>query len=427
MSSNRSINNQTWHIATFDQPMVLDRIMGETWLFNPVRRYVLNASLLPSLQGHIATLSNLKGSAAYRPLHAGGPIAGGQILIERFRERGIGDLIFLTGPVAFLQNITGNRLGIDIYSFADRGSVFTHNPGLRHRSALLGPTHYDDLPHYNFHWFVDPVTEEDEEPDQLNVYDALYTQIGLNPAQVDPIYKRPYLYVTPEEHADLDRLFLFIWHQRQIDLRRTGYYVASPLTHSPLRLMNYSQWLEVITEAARRRPVIVTGDLHHRVPDTDISVGEFVSELDKLGNQVINGLGTPMTLRLFFALTSKAKAAITLDSGPLYVAQALRVPAVSLWGAHDPGVRIGYDPDYMDLAIWNQDHCQHSPCFAYSGFPQHKCPRGSKQAACEVLMHVTAAQVMEKLDKIEAKACTAGPVFLGAKYESTAPTEIAPT
>jgi hypothetical protein len=92
-----------------------------------------------------------------------------------------------------------------------------------------------------------------------------------------------------------------------------------------------------------------------------------------------------------------------MDSGPLYIAQALRVPAVSVWGTHHPGVRIGYDNDYMELAVWNHEVCKWSPCYAYAGFPDGKCPNGSKQMTCEVLNTVTPQHVMDRLDKVQAR------------------------
>ncbi len=204
------------------------------------------------------------------------------------------------------------------------------------------------------------------------------------------------------EARGLDNYFYFTWAQRNIDLRKTGYYVAAPLTHSPLRVMNYSQWLLFIGQASQRRPVIVIGNIHDRLPDTDMALGEFVTQVEKLGGNVISAIdATP--LRVMAMLISKARCVFTLDSGPLYVAQALRVPAISVWGPHDPGVRIGYDPDYMDLAVWNQEACAHSPCFAYHGFPRKKCPNGEAQTVCEVLSSVTPEMLIAKLDQVESR------------------------
>lgn len=396
-----------WMIVTVKEPVVFNRAKQEAWLLNPVRRYVFNAHHLANLEGYVETISDLKSSASYRPVQAGAPLTGAKILVERYRDRGIGDLLFLTGPLAYLHHITGGQVGIDFYGFADRGQIFLHSPLLRFKTVLVGPTHYDDLALYNYHWFVDAVTEYDEEPDQLNVYDALYKQIGVDPESVDARFKRPSLTLDHSELKGLDQFFFLCWVERKIDLRKTGYYVVAPMTHSALRVMNYSQWLDIIKEIARRRPVLVLGNLHDRLPDTDISPGEFSAQLDQLGGNVINGINaTP--LRVMIALISKANCVFALDSGPLYVAQALRVPAISVWGPHDPGVRIGYDQDYVDLAVWTSEQCNHSPCFAYSGFPRNKCPRGDKQMVCEVFSGVTAGQVMEKLDKVEARQFTLG-------------------
>jgi hypothetical protein len=90
-----------------------------------------------------------------------------------------------------------------------------------------------------------------------------------------------------------------------------------------------------------------------------------------------------------------------MDSGPLYIAQALNVPAISVWGPHDPRVRIGYDKPYMDLAVWNKGACRHAPCFAYQGFPIHKCPSGAQQLLCEPLKQVDTGEILSKFASVE--------------------------
>lgn len=413
-------HNSQWMVITVKEPVVFNRAKDEAWLLNPVRRYIFNAHHLTSLEGYIDTISDLKNAPHFRPLQAGAPVIGAKVLIERYRDRGIGDLLFMTGPMAFLHHITGGKIALDAYAFADRGQIYLHNPLLRYKTVLVGPAHFDDLPLYNYHWFSESVTEFDEEPDQLNVYDALFKQIGVDHTQVDPRFKRPSLTVGPDEAKGLDQFFFLCWLERKIDLRKTGYYVAAPLTHSALRIMNYSQWLALIKEVSRRRPVVVVGNLHDRLPDSDMTVGEFVTQINEMGANVLNAMdATP--LRVLVALISKANCVFALDSGPLYVAQALRVPAISVWGPHDPGVRIGYDPDYMDLAVWKPEHCNYAPCFAYSGFPTQKCPRGENQRVCEVLASVTAEDVVAKLDQVETKRITKVGTFSPKQNETTAP------
>jgi ADP-heptose:LPS heptosyltransferase len=298
-------------------------------------------------------------------------------------------------------------VNIDSYSLADRGAILTGCPWLSSKSTLAGPLHYDDLQHYDFHWMLGTVTECNEEPDQLNVYDALYRQLGFDPAQIDVQFKRPTAWIQPEDDKNLDQFYYMVWMQKKVDLRRTGYYVVAPLAAASLRCMKYADWLPIIKELADRRPVVVVGLLHERMPTMGMSVGQFNAELGNVSEGVINVLGGT-NLRFTLALIAKANAVVTLDTGPLYMAQALRVPAISVWGTHHPGTRIGYDKDYMDLAIWEHEACGFSPCYAYGCFPELKCPLGSSQETCQVLASVTVDAVTAKLDMVESRGVALG-------------------
>jgi ADP-heptose:LPS heptosyltransferase len=401
-------HNSQWMISTFKTPTIFNRAHDEVWLLNPVTRYVFNANHLTILAEHVESISDVKSSAHYRALDLTKNIAGARILVERYRDRGIGDLLFMTGPLGYLRHVTGGEVKVDFYAFSERGQVLLHNPVLHHQTVLVGPQLYDNFAHYNYQWLVETVTEWDEEPDQLNVYDALFKQMGVNPDTVEPRFKRPTIVLDPEEQKNLDQFFYFVWLGRKFDMRKTGYYVVAPFSHSSLRSAKYSTWLEIIKEMSGRRPVVVVGQVTDRMPDTDITSGEFIAALDKIGPQVVNATGsTP--LRLLINLMAKASCAVCLDSGPLYLAQGVRTPAISLWGSHDPGVRLGYDPDYMDLAIWKPDACNHSPCFAYAGFPEHKCPLGPKQQLCEVMENIEVSDVFKKLNAIESRHVNVGP------------------
>ena len=163
----------------------------ETWLFNPNRRYIINASRIPALHGFIQSVSEFDNSSLYNPLKAGKVVTGAKILVERFRERGVGDLLFLTGPLSYIHHVSGANVSIDVYAYSDRGVVLTYAPFLNNQTVYCGPIEYDHLRMYNYHWFVGSVTECDEEPDQLNVYDALFRQLGFDPNTIDARWKRP--------------------------------------------------------------------------------------------------------------------------------------------------------------------------------------------------------------------------------------------
>ena len=398
-------HNSQWVIVTFNRPVMWTRNEDEVWAFTPHRRYILNANQLGNLEGFIHTISDVRTSALYKPLLAGqATLAGSNILVERYRERGIGDLLFLTGPLRYLKFLSGGEANIDVYALADRGVMLAHHPSLRYKTTLSGPLHYDDLQHYDYHWLVDTVTEYDEEGDQLNVYDALYKTMGLDPATVPADYKRPNIILGDDDLKNLDQFLYFTWLEKKLDLRKTGYYVVAPLARGSLRSASYQMWLDVINELKTKRPVVVLGSLDGRVPTTDMEAGEFNQHVTQAGPNVVNAMRSPpMPLRVLVAIMSRAIAVGCLDSGPLYIAQALRVPAVSVWGPHDPGVRIGYDKEYMDLAVWNRDVCRRSPCYCYDRFPAEKCPNGENQKVCEPLRTTGAKDVIAKFVEIESR------------------------
>lgn len=380
----------------------------ETWLFNPNRRYIVNANRLAAIEQFVDNVSELEGSALYHPLRQGNGIKGAKILVERCRERGIGDLLFLTGPLAFLNHVSGSEVSIDVMAFADRGIVLTHSPLIANKCVKCGPLEHDHLRMYNYHWLVNTVTEQNAEGDQLNVYDALYRQLGFDDTDIEPKWKRPTATLVAEDFQNLDRLYKHVWDTRKVDLRRIGYYVVAPFANASLRCMNYNTWLDIIRVLSTRRPVVVVGNSSLRLPETDMSAGLFSQHVANIGGGVINAIDST-SLRVLMALIARSTGVVTMDSAPLYMAQALNVPAISVWGTHPPKARIGYDKNYMDLAIWKQAACPNAPCFAFGKFPVDKCPDGNRQIVCEVLSAVSADDVLVKVDMIESLG--GNPVF----------------
>jgi len=424
---NRIPHNARWVIVSVNKPVMVHRSDDETWLLNPRRRYVLNAEVLRDLAEHIENLSDLQAATHYRPLHSAPTVRlpHSSLLIERYRDRGIGDLLFLTGPLAYLYHVTGNDIRCHLYAYADRGSVLNLCPYLVDGSPLVGPILYDDLPMYDFHWFADTVTEYSEEPDQLNVYDALFRSLGIDPENVDPRYKRPSAQLAPNETKALDDFYFWVYQNTatHLDLRKTGYYVIAPFSNSNLRSAKYHTWITVMNSLTQRRPVLLVGAMRERMPTTDMSPGEFVNIInspevqESTNGRIINLLGKT-SVRNLMQLISKANAVGSMDSAALYIAQAFRTPCVSLWGSHDPGVRIGYDNDYMRLAVWNQAACAHSPCFAWQGFPPSKCPNGAEQVICECLQYADEREILKRFDMIEAERSMR---FKAAKPKAEAP------
>lgn len=397
--------SHAWKIVRVNRPILFHRTADEMWLINPQRRYIMTADQAAKVEEYIDTCSDLESAELYRPLRAGKNINGSTILVERVRDRGIGDLLFLTGPLAYMQHVTGRNVTVDLYALSDRGVVLSGNPDIRSGTVLAGPLEYDSLANYDYQWFIQNVTEWSEEPDQLNVYDALYAQLGFDPSTIEPQWKRPRVTCSESDYKDLDALFYRVYTDKNLDLRRTGYYVVAPFVSASTRAFDYRRWLEIIEALSCRRPVLVMGSLRVKMPDCGLDPGTFIESLSAMSSTVIPVM-EPFNLRVQMAMISRAVALVGLDSGPLYIAQGLRTPAVSIWGTHAPKSRIGHDPAYMETAIWTSQACPHSPCFTYLDFPVRKCPGGSGQSECEVYKGVTTDLVMEKLDIIEGKRTT---------------------
>jgi ADP-heptose:LPS heptosyltransferase len=185
----------------------------------------------------------------------------------------------------------------------------------------------------------------------------------------------------------------------------TPYIVLCPAAYGALRSAPYSLWLNLAAALADKFVVVLVGRTtdQGQLPMPDMTFGEFYQQIDAMAKKnpkrIFNLIG-PTPLRPMMALVARATALVSLDSGMLYVAQASRVPAVSMWGTHAPHARLLYDAPYMRGAIWNRQACPCSPCWAYAGFPESKCPQGASQRACAPIASVTVDDVMKKLDVV---------------------------
>jgi len=386
------------------KPVLWPRCDQETWSLTPPNRYVINAEYTSRFSDdQIDEVSDLKGSAYYRPFSGLLNLNNSKVLVERHRSRGIGDLLFLSGPLSYLHHMSGGTVKLFVKSLVDRGSVLYNHPALHLKTPLYGPTIYDTLALYDYHWFLESVTEFNEDKEQPNVYDVLYRQLGFDPMSIDPVYKRPSVGFDESDIRGLHSFYQAVWSEKQLDLRSSPYFVVAPFSHGVVRTATYGLWLETINELAKIHPVIVIGSLRHELPDMDMPVGEFVQRLRMMTQQqaTIINLISDIPLRSVLSIISKAKCLIGLDSAPLYMAQACKVPAISVWGPHSPQVRLGYDKAYMDLAIHKTTACPNSPCFAYSGFPEKKCPDQEAQRFCAVLASVGVNDIMQKLSLLD--------------------------
>ncbi len=354
------------------------------------------------MQDYLESWSDLKGSANYKPLTASMDLSGKSLLIERHRDRGIGDHLFMTGIIRWLQSRVESKIQIYWHAPLDRSSLLIGNKDLNGDAPLCGPINYDSLPRYGAHWLVETATEYNEENDQLNVYDALLAQIGADYTTIPAAFKRPYITLSPHDYAEFAAMRR---HLRDLErapaLLDYKYAVFAPTARSSLRSPLYSTMLAAVAETARQLPVVVVGDNDpERIPATDMTVAEFSDALDRLASQglpVVSLFGRTK-LRPVAAMMSKAAFVVTLDTGTLYMAQGVGTPVVSLWGTHHPRTRIGYDTQAMDLAIFKSECCPQAPCYAYRDFPANRCPKGVNQMVCQPIESITVDDIMSKIN-----------------------------
>lgn len=400
----REPHNPAWAVVTVKSPVMWETAYREVWSLWPGRRYVLNLDDCGDLYEHekIDTVSDLKSQGLYKPLHGSQDWRGKRVLIERHRSRGIGDFLFLSGIFAYLQSRADNRMRLHTYTSTTNAQIFKNNECLEHKMAFTGPMEYDALSQYDFHWYIDAATEFSEDKDQLNSYDSLLNQLGIDWTTVRPEFKRPRVHLSWEDKQMIGDFYRHCKTHGDLNLSESGFYVIAPFTNSVMRTGSYRLWLDLIGQLSKKKPVVVIGVPGKFIHGTDISGEQFISEVENFpSDNVVSMIGQQLTVRLTLAILAEADALFCLDSGPLFMAQASRTPAISLWGIHDPFVRIGYDPEYMELAIWNKESCHHSPCYVFDAFPEHKCPQGANQKLCSVLGSVNVGQLMEKLEIVE--------------------------
>jgi ADP-heptose:LPS heptosyltransferase len=385
--------NTQWAIVTFSSPVIYSFTADESWLLNPNRRYILNTECLTSIESYIKTVSEFENSSIVCKPRYGMDLSSSKLIVERCRQRGIGDLLFLTGPLGYLQHISGNSIEIDVMAYADRGTALLNAPMISGGTVKCGPVEYDSLRNYNYHWFISSVTEQDSEPDQLNVYDALFKQLGYDYTKVPAKWKRPCAVLNSDDKSDLDALFQKVNEVYHVDARSTGYAVVAPFSNATLRCYSYINWLHIIAKLAEKLPVFVVGSAALRLPDMDISAGEFIQRIAQMRG-VLNVVDAT-SVRVLMALIAEARVTICLDSAPLYMAQALHSPAISLWGTHPPASRIGYDEQYMRYALWSGNTvCRKSPCFAYAKYPVG-CPVAKACSGCAAINDIKPSSVLD--------------------------------
>jgi len=95
----------------------------------------------------------------------------------------------------------------------------------------------------------------------------------------------------------------------------------------------------------------------------------FLNEINELAGKCAQVYGGTLTLGQVAALIQRADLMISVDTGPLHIAQAVNTPVIGLFGPTDPAI---WGPrNKKDIIIYNQVEC--SPCWGRGPCPEHQC------------------------------------------------------
>ncbi|MDQ7037671.1 MAG: glycosyltransferase family 9 protein [Aquificota bacterium] len=138
----------------------------------------------------------------------------------------------------------------------------------------------------------------------------------LEPLKVSDLVREPFLPLSREEKEKVLKRF---------SLKEGSYVVVSPFSNFPLKEWHLEGWKEVMKRLSGKVEVVLTG------------VKEDLSKVKELEGEVrfVNLVGKT-TLRDLIAVIGGSRGVIASDSSPVHIANALGVPAVTVYTATSP-------------------------------------------------------------------------------------------
>src|SRR5258708_680543 len=302
-----------------------------------------------------------------------------------FRNRGIGDQLILSALPRYFTEVLGAKtyvISSAHHAQLWEGNRYTFNSPIR-IPCNLDRTLYSKNPFYQGFFCFESVCEWDNDPEQDNVYDRMFSMCGIDPWRVADKWKRPHYELRKGEADELQQ------------------YLATNISLDPVKFpewpaRDYFVCQALATNAPRCPPfhviekVLSAADEHAMklgIPILCLHSEALPPELVKILGQFpscVNLAGQVPSIRGYAAVLARARLIIGPDSSALHFAAAFQdpVPAIGLWGPFSPESRTKYYPNQLHL--YHPDRCSNAPCFNWMpDLPVNKCPNGDKQQFCE--------------------------------------------
>jgi hypothetical protein len=298
-----------------------------------------------------------------------------------YRAGAIGDAIIATAFVHYLVQESGGV--VDVYAPARNLTLYA---GLGARLLPL-PCTLESWDSYDAHLPTDDLFSGQVGETKLgtgpgNAYDRIYNWI--NHPDVDPKYKRPYLYLIEPDHKELQDMGKW-----PLPSPYFAYHVSSS---GPTRTYPPKMGQDAVLALLEAYPK------HHAV----------IIGLDNANNfkvdhpRVVDLFNSTKQVRSLFPIISNADFVVAPDSSVNHMAAGLETPCVSLWGSYHPDDRMTHYP--LNVSVFKPDTCPHAPCRPHAGLPQAKCKDASNKTKgtqywCNALRNITAQDIVEAAGK----------------------------
>jgi ADP-heptose:LPS heptosyltransferase len=288
----------------------------------------------------------------YERRYGGHDLNGKTIAI--FRESGLGDHLIVTALCGYLR-WRFPKATIEVYGSDRSYDAWCNNTEARFIPMLPsfeGLTRSD----CHYHLLMEGMMESDLEFDQPNTYDSLYTVAGFNPKTIGPEWKRPRLFMGPDDEKGFEA-----WDKERRKESIGKYVLVHWNPSGAVRMYPPELYHQVILKLAEYLDVVVVGQSHPDMPPPHYVKHERIHYYyDKCARW-----------RHLLPQIAMASAIVCPDSSVGHAAACWPdVPVISLWGAFGPADRVLYYKNHFPIV---GEGCPHSCKQQYSLLPTYLC------------------------------------------------------